>query len=163
MKPPRPGRQKAEPIDFSFAALKTTLFAPNVDRTKFDTVDLQALLRSYLDLAKTAIDLERAIALPKEHTGRRDLINDLWLELMKRSKMAWPHSSSPPFTPPNVSVTPRQQDVLAKMLQGKSNGQIAKDLNISMGTTKVHVREIIRAFGVGTRAEMMAAAHQRGL
>jgi DNA-binding NarL/FixJ family response regulator len=162
MKPPRPGRQKAEPIDFSFAALKTTLFAPNVDRTKFDTVDLQALLRSYLDLAKTAIDLERAIALPKEHTGRRDLINDLWLELMKRSKMAWPDASAP-VALQAPRVTPRQQEVLARMMQGKSNGQIAKDLNISMGTTKVHVREIIRAFGVGTRAEMMAAAHQRGL
>ncbi len=64
------------------------------------------------------------------------------------------HSPSAP--PPHL--TPRQAEVLRLLEQGRSTKQIAQELHISTETVRNHVRHLLRALGVNTRLEAVAAA-----
>ena len=59
---------------------------------------------------------------------------------------------------PQELLTDRQREVLARMLKGQSNAQIAKELDITEGTTKQHAHAVYAAFGVSTRADLILAA-----
>ena len=50
-------------------------------------------------------------------------------------------------------LTPRQKDVLKLIRIGKSNKEIARDLDISMGTIKVHCGAIFKELGVTNRIQ----------
>ena len=69
-----------------------------------------------------------------------------------------PFPSAPP-TPPlaTLGLTPRQNEVLALLLQGKPNKLIARDLNVSVETVKDHVAAVLRALGVTTRTQAVLA------
>jgi DNA-binding NarL/FixJ family response regulator len=62
---------------------------------------------------------------------------------------------------PEAALTDRQRDVLARMLNGRSNAQIAKELDISEGTAKQHAHAVYAAFGVSSRADLILAASGR--
>ncbi len=51
------------------------------------------------------------------------------------------------------NLTKRQSDVLEALLEGKSNKEIARILYVSESTVKVHVRQIMRKFGVANRTQ----------
>lgn len=59
---------------------------------------------------------------------------------------------------PQELLTDRQREVLARMLKGQSNAQIAKELDISEGTAKQHAHAVYSAFGVSSRADLILAA-----
>jgi PAS domain S-box-containing protein len=64
-------------------------------------------------------------------------------------------------TPP-AHLTPRQAEVLRLLEQGRSTKQIAQELHLSTETVKNHVRHLLRALGVNTRLEAVAAVrHSR--
>ncbi len=54
-------------------------------------------------------------------------------------------------------LTPRQIAVLALLAQGRSNKQIAREMDISDVTVKAHMTAILRKLGVATRAEAIVA------
>jgi DNA-binding CsgD family transcriptional regulator len=60
-------------------------------------------------------------------------------------------------TPP-AHLTPRQAEVLRLLEQGLSTKQIAQELHLSPETVRNHVRHLLRALGVNTRLEAVAAA-----
>ena len=62
---------------------------------------------------------------------------------------------------PQELLTERQREVLARMLKGSSNAQIAQELNISEGTAKQHAHAVYAAFGVSSRADLILAASGR--
>jgi DNA-binding NarL/FixJ family response regulator len=51
-----------------------------------------------------------------------------------------------------VELTPRQRDVLALLVEGKSNKEIARQLQLGEGTVKVHMAALLRSLGVQNRA-----------
>ena len=59
---------------------------------------------------------------------------------------------------PQEMLTDRQREVLARMLKGQPNAQIAKELDITEGTAKQHAHAVYAAFGVSTRADLILAA-----
>jgi len=59
-------------------------------------------------------------------------------------------------TPP-AHLTARQAEVLRLLEQGRSTKQIAQELHLSPETVKNHVRHVLRALGVNTRLEAVAA------
>jgi len=59
-------------------------------------------------------------------------------------------------TPP-AHLTPRQAEVLRLLELGRSTKQIAQELHLSPETVKNHVRHLLRALGVNTRLEAVAA------
>lgn len=60
-------------------------------------------------------------------------------------------------------LSPRQAQVLALLLKGLPNKLIARKLDISENTTKIHVSAVLHALGVSTRTQALIAAHQLGL
>jgi DNA-binding CsgD family transcriptional regulator len=61
-------------------------------------------------------------------------------------------------TAPPAHLTPRQAEVLRLLEQGRSTKQIAQELHLSTETVRNHVRHLLRALGVNTRLEAVAAA-----
>ena len=61
-------------------------------------------------------------------------------------------------TPPPPHLTPRQVDVLRLLEQGCSTKQIAAELHVSTETVRNHVRRLLKALGVNSRLEAVAAA-----
>jgi DNA-binding NarL/FixJ family response regulator len=57
-----------------------------------------------------------------------------------------------------VALTPRQQDVLALLCQGKPNKVIAHALGMEESTVKVHVRHLMRKLGASNRTEVLLRA-----
>ena len=66
-------------------------------------------------------------------------------------------------TPPGGQLTERELQVLTGMSQGKSNGQIGRDLYLSEDTIKTHARRLFRKLGVNDRAQAVALGFRRGL
>ncbi|HLO75700.1 MAG TPA: response regulator transcription factor [Magnetospirillum sp.] len=61
------------------------------------------------------------------------------------------------------ALTPRQRDVLSMLRQGKSNKEIARDLDLAEITVKLHVTAILRALGVENRTQAAIIAAKMGL
>lgn len=59
-------------------------------------------------------------------------------------------------------LTERQIDVLRLLSKGKPNKLIARDLNISEGTVKIHLAAIFRALKVRNRVEAVVASRRLG-
>ena len=62
-----------------------------------------------------------------------------------------------------VELTPRQREVLALLVEGRSTEDIARALVITPSAVRNHVHHIITRLGVETRAGAVAAARRRGL
>jgi DNA-binding NarL/FixJ family response regulator len=72
-------------------------------------------------------------------------------------------SASPGLTPRDLGLTPRQGDVLALLLKGLPNKLIARKLDISENTAKVHVAAVLHALRVSTRTQALIEATRLGL
>lgn len=55
-------------------------------------------------------------------------------------------------------LTPRQHDVLRLLAHGKSNKDIARDLELAEGTVKVHISAIFKALNVRNRTQAVIRA-----
>jgi DNA-binding NarL/FixJ family response regulator len=66
-----------------------------------------------------------------------------------------------PVQEPKLSVlTPRQRDVLDLLVQGRSNKEIARLLDLGEGTVKIHLAALFRNLGVRNRAAAAVAGAQ---
>ena len=66
-------------------------------------------------------------------------------------------------TPSDLGLSPRQSEVLGLLLKGLPNKLIARKLDISENTTKIHVSAVYQRLGVATRTQALIAAHRLGL
>ncbi|MFW6076350.1 MAG: LuxR C-terminal-related transcriptional regulator [Hyphomicrobiales bacterium] len=57
-------------------------------------------------------------------------------------------------------LTPRQRDVLELLVKGKSNKEIARELDLGEGTVKIHLAALFRNLGVRNRATAAVAGAQ---
>ena len=65
--------------------------------------------------------------------------------------------------PADLSLSPRQKEVLSLLLKGLPNKLIARKLDISENTTKIHVSAVLHALGAKTRTQALIAASKAGL
>ena len=59
-------------------------------------------------------------------------------------------------------LTPREQQVLSLVVEGRTDGEIAERLFISKKTASVHVASIKNKLGAGSRAEIVAMVLRDG-
>ena len=64
---------------------------------------------------------------------------------------------------PFSSLTPREHEILCHLSEGQSNKVIARHLDISDGTVKLHVKAILRKLGVHSRVEAAVMAVEKGV
>lgn len=64
---------------------------------------------------------------------------------------------------PFAELTPRETEILCLLAEGQSNKLIARNLGISDGTVKLHVKAILRKLGIHSRVEAAVMAVEHGL
>jgi len=88
------------------------------------------------------------------------------LKTREAAQLALPASASGVAgagTAADLGLTSRQWEVLELLLKGLPNKLIARKLDISENTTKIHVSAVLRALGVATRTQALIAANRLGL
>ena len=65
--------------------------------------------------------------------------------------------------PASDALTAREAEILALVAEGRSNGEIGKQLFISAKTVSVHVSNILGKLDASGRTEAAAIARRRGL
>lgn len=106
----------------------------------------------YLLKDVSADDLARAIR--SAYAGRATLSPD--------AAQALVHAANQPPAP-GLDLTERERAVLALMVEGLNNTQIAGRLVVSPSTIKTHVSNILSKLGVASRSEAVALALRSGL
>jgi DNA-binding CsgD family transcriptional regulator/tetratricopeptide (TPR) repeat protein len=64
---------------------------------------------------------------------------------------------------PDIVLTGREHDVLRLLVEGRSNGEIGKELFITTKTASTHVSAILRKLSASNRVEAATLAHRLGL
>jgi len=65
--------------------------------------------------------------------------------------------------PDEIGITDRQAQVLALMVRGLSNRDIADQLDLSEGTVKIHATAVFKALGVNSRTQALVAVARYGI
>jgi NarL family two-component system response regulator LiaR len=121
-----------------------------------DDQTVQAALKagaiSYLLKNVSAEDLAEAIQAA--HTGRSTLAPEATQALVRSI-------SEPPV--PGFDLTAREKEVLALVIEGLNNQEIAERLVIGLSTVKFHVSSVLSKLGATNRAEAVAVALQHHL
>jgi DNA-binding NarL/FixJ family response regulator len=65
--------------------------------------------------------------------------------------------SSVPHACQELGLTERQAQVLARIAQGKPNKVICRELNLAVGTVKIHVSAVLKALKVSNRTQAAIA------
>lgn len=62
-----------------------------------------------------------------------------------------------------AALTPREEEILGLVAEGKTNREVAADLFISDATVKFHMTNILNKLHLANRAQVVAYAHRHGL
>jgi NarL family two-component system response regulator LiaR len=96
-------------------------------------------------------------AIRAAHAGRPTLAPEAAQVLIRATRSA----AEPP--PLGHDLTPREREVLALMVEGLNNPEIAERLVVSRSTVKFHVSSILSKLGASGRTEAVALAVQHDL
>ncbi len=122
--------------------------------------DVVAALRAGADgyLLKD-MEPEDILAAIERCTRGRLVIGERLTELIARALREEPR----PAGIDDAGLTPREREILDLLEKGFSNKLIARDLNLTVGTVKVHVKHILKKLRLRTRVEAAVwAVHSRG-
>ncbi len=100
-------------------------------------------------LLKDVSDVELVTAIRNAAAGRPTLAADAQRALIQAT-------TNP--KPPGSDLTEREREVLALMVKGMSNDEIAAHLTVRPSTAKFHVGNVLSKLGVDTRTEAVALA-----
>ncbi len=102
-----------------------------------------------------------ATACLSKNVEGRDLITTI--HLASRGLHVLPHATRATATTPLLPdvLTPREADVLDQLQLGRSNGEIALALSVSVETVRTHARSVFRKLGVKGRRELATLSGHR--
>ncbi len=113
---------------------------------------LEAGAMSYLLKNVSGDDLAEAIR--DAHAGRATIAPEAVQALIRPTE---------PETSPGHALTQREREVLALLVKGLSNNEIAERLSVSHATAKAHVSSILSKLSVSSRAEAIALTLEKKL
>ena len=141
-------------------------------RERYGTISLVVLsaLNDRQNVVKT-LDLGALGFIPKS-APRDVMVNALRLifaggiyippEALGRPSKSRHSGAGPGVSPADLGFTGRQIEVLALMMQGRSNKAISRILNVAEPTVKHHVTAILKALQVANRTEAVIAVGSLG-
>jgi two-component system, NarL family, response regulator LiaR len=113
---------------------------------------VRAGVRGYLSKSADVSDVLAAIRAAYQGVAllSRDMAAQLMDEFARQSYQ-------------ETGLSPRQRDILAGLVQGKTNREIAADLSLSEKTVKNYMRSVFSALGCRDRTEAAIVGIRRGL
>lgn len=117
------------------------------------------------DLAEKVLELGAAGFVPKTLPAK-SLVNAIRFMAMGEQYLPAGFMSAEQAVtehPLAKKLTEREQQVLKGLTEGKSNKEIARDLDLSEPTIKLHVKTLYRKIGVSNRTQAALAAREAGL
>jgi len=109
---------------------------------------LEAGARGYI--LKSALDLELVTAIRRVVQGEIVLAPQLVFTAAEKDKR-------------DAALTPRELEILGLIVNGKSNKEIAAQLDLSVNTVAVHRANIMDTLGIHKTAELVVYAIRNGL
>lgn len=127
---------------------------PEVGVVVFTGLESDALRRNALELGASAM---------VSKTEPTDVLLSALDGLMPKAEATAEGADGEPATTySGVSLSPRQQQIWQAIADGMSNQEIAQRYQISLNTTKAHVRELLQRLGVRNRTEAATLYLRRG-
>jgi len=105
---------------------------------------------------------ELVLALRDIVSGKTVVAPDLAPILAKAVQGGATSEKAEPEASPFSELTPRETEILGLLAEGQSNKAIARNLGISDGTVKLHVKAILRKLDVHSRVEAAVMAVEQG-
>ena len=105
---------------------------------------------------------ELVLALRDIVSGKTVVAPDLAPILAKAVQGGGVTEKDEPDDSPFSELTPRETEILGLLAEGQSNKAIARNLGISDGTVKLHVKAILRKLEVHSRVEAAVMAVEQG-
>jgi LuxR family maltose regulon positive regulatory protein len=127
-----------------------------------DVVDLamrEGFVRTILDEGQDFLRLLRRTMRRETSPAHRQFLASLFAD----AEAAGGESDGAPNGALIEPLTPRQEEVLRLMVEGRSNREIADDLYLSEGTIKAHIHQIFGKLMVRNRAEAIRVARELDL
>lgn len=131
-----------------------------------DEKDLEGALRAgaqgYLLKDMDPEELVPALkdAIQGKNVVAKELIGSLTRIVQGQSTSA---ARPPEKTSLLADLTPRETEILEHIAEGQSNKVIARELDITDGTVKLHVKSILRKLNVHSRVEAAVMAVEHGI
>lgn len=132
--------------------------------------------RRLADELRIRDEVDRRLRLREAHTASAvspEAIRDVYAELRRLAADAEPgmrnqlqrlaEQLAGDPRPEQVSLTPRERDVLAQVALGCTNAEAAERLSLRPETVKSYLRSAATKLGTGTRFESVSRARLRGL
>lgn len=126
----------------------TSFYEPDTIQKMLDAGAISFLLKSI-----SATELARAI---RDASSGRSTISPEIQDLLRGRQVT-------SLNPSKYELSAREREVLACIMGGLSNAEIAQELVISLSTAKFHVSRILAKLNVSNRAEAVSLALQEGL
>jgi DNA-binding CsgD family transcriptional regulator len=117
--------------------------------------NLQLIIGMQMLQARKNIQVDQALAAMEDWiSDSSDYILEHSINALKNNRVVL----SPLHNLEDVAegISPREQEVVFEILQGKSNKQIADSLSLSYYTVENHLRRIYKKFGVHSRTALIA-------
>lgn len=127
-----------------------------------DAQDLAEALRSGADayVLKNADAAYLIDSIKKMAIGESMISLELTRKLIDPSARA---GGGAPGARPADSLTPRERDVASLLAKGESNKVIARHLDVSENTVKIHVQNILKKLSLSSRVQIAVYAIGNGL
>lgn len=125
--------------------------------TTFSEQDLvqQAIRAGAISYMLKDVDASKLVeAIRDAHHGRSTIDASAAQSLIDAATQAPPLGSD---------LTPRERDVLALLIEGRTNKEIAKKLFISQATVRLHVSNVLSKLDASNRTEAVSLALQNNL
>jgi DNA-binding NarL/FixJ family response regulator len=149
-------------IRSQFPATQVVVLTTYADDTSIVEA-LSAGATGYLTKDATRDDIRRALEAAVGGQGVLDPSVQARLLEAARAGVQAERGRPNPRAPLPDGLTEREAEVLALIAQGRSNGEIAKELYVAEATVKTHVNRILAKTGARDRTQAAAYAHRNGL
>jgi DNA-binding NarL/FixJ family response regulator len=159
-----------------FRALRPDVIVLDLRLPRISGFEVIIQIRKELPVARIVIlsnyqgseDIYRAVSsgamayLTKDASGE-ELLNAI--QSVNRGLRYLPHIALDRLAErmPSIELTPREKEVLTCITQGRSNREIAEELNIAEKTVRIHVSSVLDKMGARDRTQATIYALQRGL
>ena len=117
---------------------------------------LEAGARGYLPKTCSAEELEQALHVVCQ--GETYLHPRLALKTFQRARSKYMEQATT-----HDLVTPREKELLLRVVEGRSNQEIADELCLSLSTVKAHLRSMFRKLNVEDRTKALVEAFRKGV